>query len=105
MAGVDDVPEELVCVLLPPPLEVLGVEAKAVPDLGRRVVGCVKVEGAGNSLLQNAERAILPLPVRIQLLADVRVLAAEAEIGEGRGVREALEHAVQIAAVAEVPQP
>ena len=60
MAGVDDVAEELVRVLLAAAAEVLGEDPDAALDLGRRVVREIQSQRPCNLLLQYAERTRRP---------------------------------------------
>ena len=60
VAGVDDVAEELVRVLLAAAAEVLGEDPDAALDLGRRVVREIQSQRPCNLLLQYAERTRRP---------------------------------------------
>lgn len=95
MAGVDDVAEELVRVLLAAAAEVRAEDPQRGLDLGRRVVREIQAQRTRNLLLEYAERT-----GRRGRVTERGVVEAEAEIGERRSVGEALEDAVEVARVA-----
>lgn len=96
MAGVDDVTEKLVRVLLAAAPEVLSEDPETALDLGRCVVREIQFQRTRNLLLEYTERTRRGR----RRITEVGVFLTETEISERRSVGEALENAVEVARVA-----